>query len=352
MNGNVPDVLEPMNPWENVYWFARMLISTDKYGAPGKNKHKMLEMLAGISQVLDDGSVDDALKLDICKSTIINLFTNSTSKMRSVKNIAFAQDICEKLHSIKDVMVLLLTIKNVVLPINLAMQSVPNSDIEFTEGIAKAYLDSMGVKGLASVINLWDDAGVNGCLSAERALVKQAFAGIRSAAEFLDQDSADWVLTAFIQEFERRLGQKRKARAGGSLENVTSFLFDYYGLAAHDKPEHFKTDIEVDKWILCKDKWLIGISCKRTLRERWKQVSSADRSVLSSFKIKQLWHLITFDADLSDDKVAALGAQNHVFYLKDDSIRLEHYLNHSVMKDFVRPMSAFIDDIKKEQGVL
>lgn len=158
------------------------------------------------------------------------------------------------------------------------------------------------------------------------------------------------VLTAFIQEFERRLGQKRKGRAGGSLEDVASFLFNYYNIKAETAPEHFQADIEVDKWVRCKDKWLIAISCKRTLRERWKQVSSATSEVLSKFKIKQVWHLVTYDEDLSDDKLALLGGLRHVFYLRDDSRRLAASKNHIGLKDYVRPMSKFIEDLRKEVG--
>ena len=51
---------------------------------------------------------------------------------------------------------------------------------------------------------------------------------------------------------------------------------------------------------------MIGISCKRTLRERWKQLSQADRGTLSRFKINELWHLITYDKDLTDDKIVRL----------------------------------------------
>ena len=70
------------------------------------------------------------------------------------------------------------------------------------------------------------------------------------------------ILTAFVQEFERRAAQKRKSRTGGSLEDVLTFLFEFYKFKAHPQPEHFQSDIEVDKWFKCRDGWLIGISCK------------------------------------------------------------------------------------------
>lgn len=169
-----------------------------------------------------------------------------------------------------------------------------------------------------------------------------------SKLDNIEHDSIDdnLVLTAFVQEFERRLGQKRKARGGNSLETVVSFLFDYYNFPSTEAPNHFDQDLEVDKWFKCKDGWSIGISCKRTLRERWKQVSQADRGTLSHFKIKELWHIITYDKDLSDDKIVRLGEQGQIFYLMDSSETYQRCSQHIGMKDYVRPLSKLISDIK------
>jgi len=237
-----------------------------------------------------------------------------------------------------------------MIPINNALPTIPSNDREFAEEIARTYLDTLGTKGLATVINLWDDVGVEGCLNAERVAVVREFTRLRRDISCMHEIDANLVLTAFTQEFERRLSQKRKSRAGGSLEDVASFLFNYYKIQATHAPEHFQSDIEVDKWVRCKDGWLIGISCKRTLRERWKQVSSADRGILSRYKIKQIWHLLTYDEDLSDDKITTLGSLGHIFYLNDDSRILRRASDHVGMKDYVRSMSKFIDDLKTEQS--
>jgi len=153
---------------------------------------------------------------------------------------------------------------------------------------------------------------------------------------------------AFVQEFERRAAQKRKGRAGGSLEDVTSFVLNYFKIPASSAPEHFQADIEVDKWIRTSDKWLIGISCKRTLRERWKQVSSADAALLSQYKIKHVYHIITFDEDLSDDKITLLGRQRHIFYLPDNSRILKRAQKFIGLKEYIRPISQLIQDLVKE----
>lgn len=338
------------NPWNNTYWFARMLINNDKYGAPGKNNNVLKELTVSLKTVLNS-SDNDETKINVIKSiisqTLIDKFKKSKSKEERIK--LFIHDICNKINNVDDAAVFVLTMEDIVVPMNNALQLSPKDDKEFTIDIARKYLDTLGEKGLASVVNLWDDAGVEGCLNAERITVVSEYRRLRKQLCEMNEVNTDFILTAFVQEFERRLGQKRKSRAGGSLEDVADFLFDYFNITAAHKPEHFQADIEVDKWIKCKDKWLIGISCKRTLRERWKQVSSADYETLSQYKIKELWHLITYDEDLSDDKITRLGRLRHVFYLRDDSRKLLYASNHEGMNKYVRPMSKFISDIKSAQ---
>lgn len=339
------------NPWRNAYWFARMLINGDKYGAIGKENKLLAEICLSLRQIIDDTEHSSSIKLSLAKSVIKTLIDKRFAKPinKSERINLFYADLIKKLQSADDLNVFLLTAESILIPINKALEGIPNDDKEYAQAVAKAYLDELGNDALATVINLWDDAGVEGCLNAERVAVVREFTHLKRDLVLLPEFEANMVLTAFIQEFERRLGQKRKGRAGGSLEDVTSFILDYFNIKSESQPEHFQADIEVDKWVRCKDKWLIGISCKRTLRERWKQVSSANTDILSKFKIKEVWHLVTYDEDLSDDKLTLLGGQRHVFYLRDESRRFISAQNHIGMKDYVRPMSNFVNDLRSQQ---
>ena len=340
------------NPWRNVYWFARMLINGDKYGSVGKESEFLMQLAAGLRAVVTEEQRSDSMKVELAISVLKNLvdkrFSKATGKSARVK--LFFEDLIKKLLTVEDLNVFVCAAESILVPINLALTTIPSNDREFTEAIAKTYLDKLGDAGLATVVGFWDDAGVEGCLNAERVAVLRSFTHLRRDLAHMPELELNLVLTAFMQEFERRLGQKRKGRAGGSLEDVASFLFNYYGVKADDRPDHFQADIEVDKWVRCKDKWLIAISCKRTLRERWKQVSSASSEILSRHRIKQIWHLVTYDEDLSDDKLALLGGQRHIFYLRDESRKLAEFSGHIGLKSYVRPMSAFITDLKREIG--
>lgn len=338
------------SPWKNAYWFARMLISSDKYAGIGKNSELLIQITSQLRVILDDQETPEKDKLAVClnaiRTTLEHAVRKSKTKQERVK--LFCDDLAAKCQTLEDIKVFILTAESIMVPINNAIQNIPSSDREFAQATAEAYLNSLGMRGLSRVINLWDDLGTEGCLNAERVAVIREFTKLKRDIAHMPELEANMVLTAFVQEFERRLSQKRKGRAGGSLEDVTSFLFHYFKIPSTDEPEHFQADIEVDKWVRTADGWLIGISCKRTMRERWKQVSSADRGVLSRYKIKQLWHVMTYDEDLSDDKITTLGHQGHVFYLRDDSRILKRASNHIGMRDYVRPMSQFIEDLKSE----
>lgn len=196
-----------------------------------------------------------------------------------------------------------------------------SNDKKYTEEFSKSILSTQGEHGLKILINTWDRLGLQGCLEVERSEVLDIYQLIRSDIEKIQgikQDDIDLTLTALIQEMERRLGQKRKGRGGRSLEDVTSLILNFFNIKVCDSPTHFQADIEINKWVKTKRDWYVGISCKRTLRERWKQVSSADSISTSRYRIAEIWHVITYSNDLSDSKLSLLGGQGHIFYLPDD----------------------------------
>lgn len=343
------------SPWRNTYWFARMLLNTDQYGAIAKKEELLSLIVAQVEAILEQSELTSADKFFICKDIIKKTIVSSARQGSKTAQLYdnFITDVVENFTNLADIVVFIVTIKYIVQPANRALNNIPSDDVEFSRSTAKNILDTLGKENVGKIISVWDSLGVRGCLDVERREIIREFTMLRANLKTLSfprtefEDNA--ILTSFAQEFERRAGQKRKARAGGSLEDVSSFLFDYYGFKSHEKPDHFQTDIEIDKWFKCKDGWSIGISCKRTLRERWKQVSSADANTLSKYKIKEIWHLITYDRDLSDDKITMLGQQRHVFYLSDDSPVYLHAKEHIGMQVYVRPLSRLIDDISKEQ---
>lgn len=344
-------ILNIQNRWHNVYWFSRMLINNDKYIAVGKEPKLLSTLASSLRLVAKESKGKDTLILQ--KQTLRNVIEDRYKKTSSKNNRVqrMLSELEEEIKTLEDMDVFIMTCENIMLPLHQAISHIPSDDKEFTLNIAKAYLDVQGEDGLATVISLWDDLGVKGCITAERTEIVRAFTTLRvllTKDNSITEEDRDIVLTAFTQEFERRAGQKRKKRAGGSLEDVTDFILEYYKIKRAEAPEHFQADIEVDNWVKTKDGWLIGISCKRTIRERWKQVSSAESTILSKYKIKHIYHVVTYDEDLSDEKLTLLGGHRHIFYLPDNSRRLKYAIEHVGLKDYVRPISQLINDLKKQ----
>lgn len=338
------------NRWHNVYWFSRMLINNDKYIAVGKEPKLLSTLASSLRLVAKESKGKDTLSLQ--KQTLRNIIEERYKKTVSRDNRVrrMLTELDEEINTLEDMEVFILTCENIMLPLQQAISNIPSDDKEFTLSIAKSYLDIQGEEGLATVISLWDDLGVKGCLTAERTEIVRAFTTLRvllTKDKSVTEEDRDIVLTAFTQEFERRAAQKRKKRAGGSLEDVTDFILGYYKIKRAEAPSHFQADLEVDNWVKAKDGWLIGISCKRTIRERWKNVSSSTE-VYNRFKVKYIFHVVTFDEDLSDDKLTLLGEQRQIFYLPDNSRRLKYASEHVGLKNYVRPISQLINDLRKE----
>lgn len=342
--------------WRNSYWFTRNLLNTDKYGALGKDE-KLMQAILTESKAILTQSLCDADKLVVCLNLSADKIRSSVKTNTKAKDLRenFVEYLNNEITTLQDFIVFLVTIEYIVMPTNHAISNIPSDDVAFCRATAENILVSLGRTHVDAILSTWDNLGVTGCLNAERCEIIGEFTKLRANLKALAYERTEIednaLLTTFVQEFERRAGQKRKNRAGNSLEDVATFLFNYYGFKSHEKPDHFQTDIEVDKWFKCTDGWSIGISCKRTLRERWKQVSSADGNSLSRYKIKEIWHLLTYDRDLSDDKITMLGQQRQIFYLMDNSPRYISAKNHIGMKDYVRPLSSLIDDIGKEQNI-
>lgn len=337
------------SPWEKVYWFARMLINSDQYGGIGSDSHRMNALASAIKTAIEQSNDDEHIVMEFLNQKLKNILLEGrkpgTSIYHSLEKLYM--DLQDDLITLTDFKILCLTCEKVLVPINSCLGNIPSNDSEFVETYANTFLKKEGAKGLANIINILDNKGLRGSLECERKQLVASFSELRKNIENeMSGADLDSVLTAFCQEFERRVGQKRKGRAGRGVEGATSLIFRHFGIKASQAPEHFTTGLEIDRWVRTKEGWYIGISCKRTLRERWKQAYTTDLNLLNRHKIQALWHVLTYDKDLSDEKLTEIGSHRAVLYLPDDSPKLKKAGNHPGMKEYVRPMSSFIDDLK------
>ncbi len=339
------------DPFDNVYWFARMFVSSDQYGGVGTDSKRVSRLVSVLKQLLPDVT-DEPASIEGAKEAVFEILKDrkpGTAKFAQVERL------CAELDSLlatkRDLEVLVVTLEHVVVPTNDMLARIPDSDVQFAETKAKEFLKAKGEHGVKDVIDIWDQIGAKGSLEAERAQILQGFPALRGTmqAQGLSHDEADSVLTAFVQEFERRVGQKRKGRAGGSLADVTGLILKHFGIEGESPspdPQHITRQLEMDRIVSNAQGRKIGISCKRTSRERWKQIRTSPE-VLEAAGFEEMWAVVTYDRDVSMDKVRSLGKAGFFFYLPDDSQKYIELRQEPQVRHYVRPLSGFVADLRK-----
>lgn len=339
--------------YEKVYWFARALID-EETGGKGADINAMTLLNRALDIEIESGAPD----VNVAKKQIRAILEGKHRPGTKIaaKVARLADELDGLIESPIDLEVLRFTITHILIPTNILLQSVPTDDRSFAELIIRSHLEESQEAALIHVIETWDRLGSKGAMKRERDAIVAGFRILRRILDKMESEGrigvidSEQALTAFIQEFERRLSRGvRPKRAGRSLEDVTGVILDHFQISNYtDAPAHIRTAFEVDKMIQLADGWKLGVSCKRTLRERWKQAATLDTNLLDKHKIRNVLHVITYPGDLSKQKVMEIGHSRGVLYIPDDSDFYVTHRNDPELAGCLRPISRFISDLKSE----
>lgn len=352
-------------PWQKSYWYLRILIDTNRYGAIAKDVKRINNLQNNILTTYKHLSLNNESeeeKMDVLKSILQqSIFDGVKEGSKKLDNyVALCIELKNFLLESKDYFILGIVIKELLLPTNEAIKQVPTTEsTEFAKKYAKAILDVKKEKGLSNLIREWDVLTEDISLNKERDIIISLFHNLKTKfnhkLSYFDESATDEeidvILTAICQEFERRAGQKRKQRAGNDLESATDFILKYFNIPTAGGPEHITAGLEVDNWVMDNRGWYIGISLKRTLRERWKQTYTTEIGLYDRHKIKHIIHILNNDYDLSDSTITELGSYRHLFFIADDSNLLKDIQSHVAMGQYLYPMSELISKLKELMGV-
>ena len=189
-------------------------------------------------------------------------------------------------------------------------------------------------KALEKLAKLW--------IENQRKEIKSKLEKLLKDKDFIDKLSkmfADFAL--LVQQLEKDLGNMRKARGGRTFEKVVEKLLKFIDIECEIpkgkiKEKLRRIDIVIPSGEIANetpDK-AIFITCKRTLRERWKQeVPSAGPN--------QRVYLLTIDDELSETKAEDIKKLGLIVYIRDE-------LKKEKFKDlpWVRKLSDLPRDIK------
>jgi len=139
-----------------------------------------------------------------------------------------------------------------------------------------------------------------------------------------------------IQRLEFESGQKRKARGGRTFELVVQYLLDNIGVHCQrpkgSKPRKILKRVDLvipnQETAITRPDQALFLSCKRTLRERWKQTIPERKPSWRVF-------LLTMDEDLSENKAEEINNLGMIVYVRD-SLKNK---THLAKKQWVRRLS-------------
>jgi hypothetical protein len=320
------------------YWFMRWLVATDEY--PGYGSDYPDTLLETAEELRNSDTEVGAAMESFRDETLGALTRTDTKKYRETAEMV--DRIEKEVGSDEDIDDLAFAAEAVGRTTK-ALDSIPSNDRRYAQEKTRELIREDGEDALPDVLKFWDRLGTEGSLVAEREVVRD------ETDRLLETETDAARVSAFLQEFERRLGNKRVGRAGRSLESVTEVILDEFGIENTGAPEVLRSGFEVDNLVPCADGGRIGISCKRTLRERWKQSSGFDMSTLDEHSVREVWHVVTYESDISENKARAMGEARGRIYLRDGSPTYES-LSRSDVSDFVYPLSDFVSDLRGETG--
>jgi len=206
--------------------------------------------------------------------------------------------------------------------------------VEFDQRATEKFLE-YEKKAIRKLAQLW--------IESQESNVKERFREILEDNENFVKKLAE-IFSSFaelVQRLEKDLGNMRKARGGATFERSVIELLKYIGIPCQAPKGEVREKLRrVDVVIPSEDVALntpdkaVFITCKRTLRERWKQeVPSAGPN--------QRFYLVTIDHKLSDKKVKEIGSKGLIVYVRDE-LKEENFKNFH----WVRKLSDLPKDLE------
>lgn len=127
-----------------------------------------------------------------------------------------------------------------------------------------------------------------------------------------------------VQSLEKDLGNMRKARGGKTFEKVILKLLKFIDIkgdvpSGEAKEKLRRIDIvvpSVEIALKTPDR-AIFLTCKRTLRERWKQE-------VPQARLNQRIYLLTIDDDLSESKAEEINEKGLIAFVRDELKESKH----------------------------
>lgn len=335
-----------------VYWFARDLVAS-RFGSYATKETETLRSLAADLRESVDDATPDELQGEIetrILDSVTRIYGGDISK-RYRQTEDLVERVLRRIEDREDVVEFVIAAEAVVRTSDILDRTPRFGKGKIVEIVDESLRNERGdpdptlaYDALYSV----DFEGEAYQLGAQRAplieYVSELMADLDRRPE-TDADEVARVVSGIVQEYERRAGQSRAATAGNVLETALQHIFDRFGVPATGTPEHFG-DLEIDNIAEGPD-GEIGFSCKRTLRERFRQSLSRQAEI----GVDEVWFVSLMMADVSREKLKTIHDDGGRLYVPRDSFVWERYSDDDELGYALRPADEFLRDVGGYIGV-
>jgi len=137
--------------------------------------------------------------------------------------------------------------------------------------------------------------------------------------DFINEASKVFVdFATYVQALEKSLGNMRKARGGKTFEKVINKLLNFIDIEselpsgkAREKLRRIDIVIPSIEIALNTPDRAVFLTCKRTLRERWKQE-------VPQARLNQRIYLVTMDSNLAVSKANEINEKGFIAFVRDE----------------------------------
>lgn len=321
------------------YLFARSLVNSE-LGAVGRGQ-KVKELGQMLHDLFIEAQCDD-LTIPQIRSKVTEILTRTARSEKSLgKRRLLAQNLCEQINTPSDLRFLGLTCRVIMPLLNTMVEKAPKSaDVKVASIIKELELQGVPSQGAQSLaLNTIEQKEISACLEEERKSVILYTDRLMKALDeevWMTSNDRLVIVTGFIQEGERRIGQKRKIRSGNSTKNAIATIMVLNGVKQFPKPEEAAKLLDTEFWVR-NDTGMIGVLASHNFRN----------TVLGFLKSPtkercQYIHILANKRDMKAKMISSVIGLGHTVVIPD---QYHAELSKSIDSNKLIKMRKFISDI-------
>lgn len=322
----------------NFFWFIRDLTKS-KYDGFGNKTEKCLAVHRKMESEIGNKTTEELL--DTFEDEVLSYYTEGNNNYYDVMELITATR--NRVNNKEDIKNLSLALYCTAMMSKHFRETELFTEEDIDEVVRTKLLEdgSVNPNNAFEILLEVDARGEHLNLSSQR---DHAVAILEEVESKIPDDEKQKHESAIIQWYEMKCGQSRKKNAGNVLERALDDIFQVSGIPSEGSPEHLE-DLEIDNKVSGPE-GTIGLSCKRTQRERLKQ--SYPRQQLD--ELDEIWFVTLQLGDVSESRLKEMSEYPIRMYVPQDSKIWQDHGENEELEEVLYPAEEFLKDMSDFTG--